>query len=709
MNDGPGDLPADVALTPAQQLNQLKTGKQRDRARIVNKALETMPDLVLITDAMPSPATGRRPIIYANPALCKLTGYTETELIGQSPAIFQGPETDPNVVARLSEFLRLSKPVVATLRNYTKTGTPYWVELNIVPVDDGQGVTTHFVSIQRDITEQQAMTLQLADRERAMAAILDTIPETLIDTDKDGKINTVYAGSHQLFGKPLESYVGKPLSCVIPDTVSHALMTSVDQHQKADVEFGIAEQSRFYVARMAGKSPDSEQGPTGYVCALTDISERKREQLKAQYNAEHDSLTGLLNRTGLEKYLNDASAARGRYAAALFIDLDRFKVINDAHGHRTGDAILREVARRIRSAMNRSYVVARIGGDEFIVLMREQPDQVKTIAEAKALAVSIRAFIAAPCWLWGVSYEVDCSIGIAVSEDMPDYRLDLMACSDMAMYAAKKRGGGIQVFENSMHKTAKYYHLIEADLSNALRRGDEGLRLKYQPIVKRDGQAVGYEALIRWQHHDLGAIPPGEFIPVAEQSSLIVELGNWVLKTACDTLARWSESSETRALVLSVNTSALQIQQPSFVDRVLASLQVSGAPPNRLKLEITETLLHYDLQDTIDKMLRLKAAGVQCSLDDFGTGYSSLAYLQRLPLDEVKIDLHFVQTMLHDDNAEAVVKLIINLANTLNLRVVAEGVESSDQLALLETLGCQHFQGYFFSRPGADPYRPRKK
>lgn len=681
---------------------RIRISNQQEQAKIVGKALETMPDFVLITWAEKLAPSGHRPITYANPALCDATGYTEKELLGQSADIFQGEGTDRTELARISAALKEFKPVVATLKNYTKSGSPYWIEIKIVPIFGKAGEATHFVSVQRDITEQRALEAQVLDRERAMTAILDTIPEILVDLDPNGLINTVYSGNHNLFGQPLNAFTGKTLAEALTPEISDQLLASVEQAQKQDLEFDAPGDYGFYLARIAAKKTGSSNQHAGYVCSLTNISERRKAQEQAQYRSEHDSLTGLLNRAGLKKHLDELSLISDQHVAALFIDLDRFKTINDVHGHKIGDSILCEVASRIRSSAAKSHIISRIGGDEFIVLVTAQANHSEAVRKAETCAISIRSAIAAPYWLGGISYEIDCSIGIAVSDDVPDYHLDLMACSDLAMYTAKKEGGGrIQIFERSMHEIAQQHHRLETDLSNTLRTDSEGLELHYQPIVKDVEEIVGYEALIRWNHCDFGPISPADFIPVAEQSSLIVELGNWVLAKACATLAEWSRIPANKHLVLSINISALQIQQPTFVDQVLACLRQADVRPQNLKLEITETLLQYDLDDTIEKMRQLKEAGLQCSLDDFGTGFSSLSYLQKLPIDEVKIDLQFVQAMRTDPNAEAIVKLIISLAQTLELRVVAEGVESREEWGLLKQLGCHYFQGYHFGRPQA--------
>jgi diguanylate cyclase (GGDEF)-like protein/PAS domain S-box-containing protein len=714
------DILSDAADFVARHWSRLEASKVRQQSRILAKAVDVMPDMVLITTAEKHPETGKRSILYANPALCELTGYPEEELLGKAPDLFQGPGTDREELKRISQALDTGETVSARLVNYAKDGTRYLVELKIAPVEDDDGRPSHYVSVQRDVTlevalsdelarkkdqlqnltdripgavytferrpgavydfrfvssgfarmfglasseaksfdrvisriapeeheeliesieknaeeltpwsysfrlagkdqvderiirafaqpfaqndgsirwygtlndvtENRALALKVAKSERALSAILNTIPEVLIDTDNDGVVTQVYSGSRQLFGRDLITYQGQSIRHIIPENALHALFRSLKGSVTGKAEFSVPEYhpDKYFLARIAVK-PGDDKLPGGYVCSLTDISERIAQQQLAEYQADHDSLTGLLNRQGLHRKLSTLATSipsETRFTA-LFIDLDRFKAINDIHGHKTGDAILAEVGHRLAEFSEPGVLLARIGGDEFLIIIPDTPQCPMSAQNAELVAENVRAKILRPYHIDDVTYHVDCSVGIARSDDVPDFQADLMVCADIAMYSAKRDGGGkVTVFESSMHETTQYHHRLEQDLAAAIKEGGAGVRLAYQPII-HGKHIIGYEALIRWQHIEFGWVSPGDFIPIAEQSSLIVDLGNWVMAQAVSQLAAWSKNAASRDFMLSVNVSALQIHQDHFVDHTLKLLQEYDVSPQKLKLEV---------------------------------------------------------------------------------------------------------------------------
>lgn len=452
---------------------------------------------------------------------------------------------------------------------------------------------------------------------------------------------------------------------------------------------------------------------SNYVGTFADITQRKAAEDEIAQLAFYDQLTGLPNRRLLLDRLRHALAActrSGRCGALMFFDLDNFKTLNDTLGHDVGDQLLVEVASRLKSCVRDSDTVARLGGDEFVVILNNLEDindSEMAAMQAEAIAVKIQAQLSQP-FLLDLTVSADTqnkrnhhctsSIGITLFHGQHDAADELMKRADTAMYQAKAAGRNtLRFFDPEMQAAVAARAAMETDLCNAVTHRQ--FLLHYQAQVDAAGRVTGAEALVRWQHPERGLVSPAEFIPLAEETGLILTLGHWVLETACAQMVAWAARPETAHLTLSVNVSAHQFRQSNFVDQVLTALRITGANPHRLKLELTESLLVNNVQDIIDKMRALKASGVRFSLDDFGTGYSSLSYLKRMPLDQLKIDRSFVSDVLDDPNDAAIAKTIVALAQSLGLGVIAEGVETAAQRNFLAASGCHAYQGYFFSRP----------
>ena len=439
-----------------------------------------------------------------------------------------------------------------------------------------------------------------------------------------------------------------------------------------------------------------------FVSTLTDITQRKEDEEKIRQLAYYDPLTLLPNRRLLMDRLQRALVTSRRtqhQGAVMFIDLDNFKLVNDSLGHDKGDLLLHEMAQRLSAAVRDGDTVARLGGDEFVVVLENLNTQVRKAArQAEGVAEKMRLSLAQPMQLAGRSVQTSCSIGVVLFTDDSASADDLMKHADLAMYQAKEAGRNtVRFFDPEMHAAVLHRVALEQDLRIALQK--DHLVLFYQVQVDPQGRAVGTEALVRWRHPQRGLISPGEFIPLAEESGLILPLGQWVLHSACEQLARWASEPQHAHLTVAVNVSGRQMLQADFVAQVLQTLEVTGAPAQRLKLELTESLLLDSPQDVITKMSALKDHGVGFSLDDFGTGYSSLAYLRQLPMDQIKIDQSFVQNIVTDPRATAIVRTIVTLADNLGLSVIAEGVETEAQRESLAANGCYAYQGYLFGYP----------
>lgn len=447
---------------------------------------------------------------------------------------------------------------------------------------------------------------------------------------------------------------------------------------------------------------DSTGVPVQYISIRADITQRKELEQSIQHMALYDELTGLPNRRLMTDRLQVicATAARsGHHGAMMFLDLDNFKEINDAHGHELGDELLKQVAQRLGENVRQVDTVARAGGDEFILLLTDlSEDPVQASIQAYNIAEKVRSVINEPYHVDRFVLYASPSIGIVTFADESKPRSDLLKQADMALYRAKAHGKNqICIFDPSLQAEVVARASMLADLRQALQKDE--FRLYYQPVVNQQHQIIGHEALIRWSHPVRGLVAPIEFIGLAEQTGLILDIGQWVLVTACRQLHAWSQDDVKSRWTLSVNVSARQFRDPHFVGKVRHAIQQAGANPQRLWLELTESMFHTDIQQTIEKMQELKDIGVRFSLDDFGTGYSSLSVLKLLPLDQVKIDRSFVKDVIDDPNDAAIVHTILALAKILDLAVVAEGIDAINQFDFLQQHGCHAFQGYYFGKP----------
>jgi len=434
----------------------------------------------------------------------------------------------------------------------------------------------------------------------------------------------------------------------------------------------------------------------------TDISERKKSEQRIEELAYFDPLTQLPNRRLLLDRINQAVIAGARTQSCggvLFVDLDNFKSLNDSHGHGHGDLLLREAARRLTKSIRESDAVGRLGGDEFVIVLPSLGENVEAaVAHMARIADKVLAEMSRPYRIKSHDVHLTASVGGDIFRPHPRIPPEeLLRHADIAMYNAKSAGGNrLQVFSPIMQAAVAARAALEKDLRAAL-AADEFI-LHYQPQIE-DGRVVGAEALVRWNHPARGMVSPGDFIPVAEETGMILSLGDWVLRAACAQIATWRESLETCDLFVSVNVSPYQLHQPDFVPRVLAALRESGAEPERLKIEITESALIENSADTIAKMKVLKAEGIRFSLDDFGTGYASLSYLKTFPFDQLKIDQSFVSGIQDDVSKGAIAKTVVMLGRFMELSVIAEGVETREQMDYLAAIGCRSFQGYLFGRP----------
>jgi diguanylate cyclase (GGDEF)-like protein len=438
-----------------------------------------------------------------------------------------------------------------------------------------------------------------------------------------------------------------------------------------------------------------------YVCVFSDITEKKDAEGKIQAMAFYDPLTKLPNRRLLlDRFDQELATAKRhkQFGAVIFLDLDHFKLLNDSQGHLVGDELLIQVAKRLVSVLREEDTPARLGGDEFVVLLHANSESLSTVADqAWVVAEKIKEKLNEPFMLNQYQHQISTSIGITLFPDHHKSPEVILQQADTAMYRSKTSGrNAVSFFHSSMQEAADLRLNLEQDLRTAIDNGR--FILCYQPQVDAGGSVFSAEALIRWEHLNKGILLPVDFIPVAEESSLILGIGRWVLLEACNQIKAWRDAG-VRLPHVSVNVSSRQFRQHDFVVQVKHAIDSSGIAAHLLGIELTESVMIVDINDTVTKMKALKALGISIAVDDFGTGYSSLMYLKQLPIDALKIDQGFVRDILTDASDAVIVETIISMAQHLNLHVVAEGVETAEQLALLKQQGCPAFQGYYFSRP----------
>ena len=550
-------------------------------------------------------------------------------------------------------------------------------------------------------------TAEILATQNQLKSTLDAIRDPMFEADLDGRVYAYNATGGNVLPDLVESPVGKTVQQVLPPEAARVVMDALHaahQHgfaQGAQVHLPMGEGERWFELSVARKEVSPGAAPR-FVTVVRDITGHKKARNEVRRLAFYDPLTELPNRRLLQDRLEHALTATARshrQGALLLIDLDNFKALNDTLGHDKGDLLLQQVARRLSASVRDCDTVARLGGDEFVVLVDDLgPGQQEAVANATAVAQKIVTLLSQPYDIAGREHRSSTSVGVSLFGAGTGTLEETLKRSDVALYQAKAAGRNtLRFFDPEMQAAVEARAALEVDLRQAL--ASHAFELHYQPQVGPSDEILGAEALLRWHHPQRGAVSPGEFIPVAEQSGLILDLGQWVLDTACAQLHSWAGDPRARHLTLAVNVSVHQVRQPDFVARVLGALDAAGADPRRLKLEITESMLAQDLEDIIGKMVALKAQGVGFSLDDFGTGYSSLSYLKRLPLDQLKIDQSFVRDVLTDPNDAAIARTIVALGQSLGLAVIAEGVETWGQRAFLASHGCTHCQGYLISRP----------
>jgi diguanylate cyclase (GGDEF)-like protein/PAS domain S-box-containing protein len=639
-------------------------------------------------------------VVYANISACSTLGYTMEEMLKLSV-----PDFDPNFSAEdwsiHWEELKKHGSYTFESRQRTKSGKIYPTEVSVNYMRFGD--VEYNCGYVRDITERK-----LIEETLRIAAITFDTQEGILITDADAKILRVNQAFQDITGYHADEVIGqnpRMFQSGRHDAAFYQAMWSalLDTGKWSGEVWDRRKNGEIYPNSLTITAVyDLKNRVTHYVAVFRDISQHKESEQEIHQLAFYDPLTKLPNRRLLLDRLQQAlavSTRNGRHGALLFLDLDHFKTINDTQGHAMGDQLLIEVARRLRTGVRESDSLARLGGDEFVVVLEDLSSEADEAAsQTELVAEKIRSKLGQPYALNDFEYLSTASIGISLFRGHPESAEDLLQHADVAMYQAKTAGrNAIRFFDPHMQAVLEARAALEADLRYALEK--QQFRLYYQIQVDNLRRPLGAEVLLRWDHPERGLVSPMQFIPLAEETGLIVPIGLWVLQTACAQLKEWQHDALTRDLTLAVNVSAKQFHQADFVVQVQRVMLESGVQPSHLKLELTESIMMENVEDTISKMREIKALGVSFSMDDFGTGYSSLQYLKRLPLDQIKIDQSFVRDISTDQSDAAIVQTIIAMTETLRLNVIAEGVETEAQREFLELRGCRAFQGYLFSKP----------
>jgi diguanylate cyclase (GGDEF)-like protein/PAS domain S-box-containing protein len=651
----------------------------------------------------------RKGASYWSPQVEDILGFSQQDLL-ERPFLWHEAihPDDLSMVDRAIADFEVGKAINLSYRIRNIDGAWHWFNDRSIGRLDVEGDVA-IEGIAFDITVQKSMEESLRESEQRYRGVVEDTPVLICRFLPGGEITFVNKAYCQYFEKTAEELVGSNFLTLIPDKDRKNVMRNINaltinastqshDHRVVTRE-GIIRWQRWTNRALF----DHEGHAIAFQAIGDDITERKRIEALVEYQATYDALTDLPNRRLLLDRLAQALVhcrRRGYKGALLFLDIDRFKDINDSLGHLVGDELLREVSRRLNEKLREGDTSARLGGDEFVILLPEVGDTPEKAAQhAQLIAEKIQTALSSVFTIHNHEMQLTVSIGITMFPMDNDTADDIVRQADTAMYRAKKEGRNtIRFFLPRMQLAAEERLRMQNDLRQALVHGE--LHLHFQPQVDISGNILGAEALLRWTHPERGNIAPVHFIPVAEETGQILAIGKWVLSSALSQLKDWTHNfAESPIHKLAINVSPRQFRASDFVLQIERVLGETGADPNQLTLELTENIFIENLEDTVQKMEALRRLGVRFSIDDFGIGYSSLAYLKRLPVDEIKIDRSFISDIITDPSDANLVETIINMAEHLGLGVVAEGVETEEQLEFLREKGCRLFQGYHFSRP----------
>jgi diguanylate cyclase (GGDEF)-like protein/PAS domain S-box-containing protein len=692
-----------VVVVTGATLSQQTKRKLLDSEERFRVLFEHSPFAMVVVE----PGSGR--ILEANDVASELSGYDAGQLARKTLRELTIPEETSETMERFAELSSGRVDQLRSERRFVhKDGRILITRFAVSTLKDSAGEVSRLICCFSDITERKLADDRLRESEMRLRTLIAQSP-LAISFSRDGITLEVNAHYLTMFGYvSADEVAGTPLLQRIAPSHRAEMQDLIERRRgglpapTAYETVGLRRDGSEFPLFVSTKRIELADGSLT-MSFLMDFTERKKAEERIRHLAFFDQLTQLPNRELLQDRVERAlasSARSGRYGALLLLNLDNFKNVNDTVGHVAGDALLQQAAARLSAEVRAGGLLARGDGDEFILLLENLAAQPLTAAtQAKTFGLKMVHAVSGSYTLSDGTIHVSVSVGATILAGHQTAQ-DLIKQANIALHQAKKSGrNALRFFDPRMQESISARAALEGELRQAIAASQ--FTLYYQLQVDENGRELGAEALLRWNHPERGLVSPGEFIALAEETHLIVPIGEWVMEAACARLAAWRRNARTRELSIAVNVSSLQFQQPEFAVHVLGCIRRHGIDPRKLKLELTETLLQGDLERTVSTMNLLKAEGVQFALDDFGTGYSSLQYLKQLPLDQLKIDRSFVHDIASDPNDRAIVSTIIGIAGHLALDVIAEGVETNEQLGVLRECGCTRYQGYLFGRPVA--------
>jgi diguanylate cyclase (GGDEF)-like protein/PAS domain S-box-containing protein len=642
---------------------------------------------IVITD----PAQPDNPAIYANPAFEAMTGFALEDVLGRNCRFLQGGDRDQPALDEMRRCLAESRPYIGTLRNYRKDGTPFWSRMHIFPMRDG-GVITNFAAFLEDVSPMVEAQQASQHAHARLSSVLESISDGCFSLDHEWRFTYVNPRGALWLGRKASELINRTVWDAFPEAVGGPFHLT---YERAMTRQEFASCESYYEPLGIWIEARAYPSPEGLTVFFADVSARKEAEVRLVHLATHDSLTGLHNRLSCLRALDAAlvrARTQGDKVAVLFVDLDRFKEVNDAHGHRTGDLALQEVGRRLAAFAGPGTMVARISGDEFVFVLEDG-----NADAALALAPGVLRRLEEPIRVEDRLITIGASIGIAIGDGEIESSDELLNNADAAMYEAKANGRHTTaLFAADSRDLIRERLQLRQDVFSALERGQ--FVLYYQPQVStRDGSVVGAEALLRWDHPRLGVLGPGAFLAILEDSPAITAVGAWVCEEASRQARDWRLSGHE--LAMAVNVSARQLGDEGLPRMLAGLVERYGIDTGNIKLEVTESMLLQDTDKAGAVLRRLKLDGFQIALDDFGTGYSNLSYLRQFPVTTIKIDRSFVAEIEQDQRCLDIVNGVIAFAKSLKLAVICEGIETEGQRTAIASTGCDMLQGYLIGEP----------